>query len=370
MNHAKVLVLVGDHGGCELWRTFLPVSELQRQGYEGIEWGDRDDGRLAAIVHKFDAVVLQRLHWPKVEWGKQDKWFSALHRAGLTIIYEADDDLFSDGFVKRLVDSHGYDREVAEERRDCIIRTLKMCDGATASTQRVATLMRQWTEKPIKVVENYIDLRWWRRVQSAGKRVIKGLTVGWAGGNRPDSDVEAMAEAWARVAEKRQDVTFVVQGHHAPAIYDRVPHDRIAAIEWMPIETYPAGIKNIDIGCCPLSDTPFNRAKSTIKAMEYAATGAAVAASPTLYGRMIEDNKDGFICATAGDWERDLLVLIDNPVVRESLSRRLGTKVTREYTLERNAWRWLVAWTSIVETKSPWFRLAKAGLEVPRHANA
>jgi hypothetical protein len=53
-------------GGCELWRSLQPVKELQRQGYPMIEWGYRNDGRLANIAHLFDAIVLQRLSWPRI----------------------------------------------------------------------------------------------------------------------------------------------------------------------------------------------------------------------------------------------------------------------------------------------------------------
>jgi glycosyltransferase involved in cell wall biosynthesis len=346
---------VGEQGGCELWRTFLPVSELQRQGVTGIEWGLRDDDRLAGIAHLFDAVVLQRLHWPISERENEARFFRALHRAGLAVIYEADDDLFTDGFVNRLVGHHGYTRATAEERRECILHTLRACDGATVSTQRVATIVREYTDRPVKVVGNYIDLNWWKRVQKAYDRDAKltGLTIGWAGGNRPDSDVEQMAIAWGHIAERYPQVTFIIQGHHAKAFYDHVPNERIAMIDWLPIEQYPAGLVNIDIGCCPLGDTPFNRAKTYIKAMEYAASGAAVVASPTVYGQLIEHAQDGYLVQSVEEWEQALSALIEDYHLRRRMAKRLLAKVRREHALEGNAWRWLEAWTEIVsDTRS------------------
>jgi glycosyltransferase involved in cell wall biosynthesis len=140
----------------------------------------------------------------------------------------------------------------------------------------------------------------------------------------------------------------------------------------MPIDTYPVGLKNIDIGCCPLSLSRFNLAKTPIKAMEYAATGAAVVASPTLYGKLVEDCLDGFICETPDQWTERILQLVDDGVTREIMARRLMTKVRRELSLEGNAWRWLDAWTSIVnETRERAGRkiLVPAGAEV-NHANA
>jgi len=345
---AKVLALVGELDGCALWRILLPYAELQRQGFPMIEWGMRDDSRLAGIVHKFDAVILPRLHWPPEERTKAEQWFKALHKAGLAVIYEADDDLFTDGFVSRLVSHHGYTREYAEERRDCILHAVRACDGVTVSNQRMATLARQITDKPVKVVPNFIDLRWFKRVQKRAERKVPGLTIGWAGGNRPDSDVAMMAEAWARIARRYPQVTFVIQGHHAKVFYDTVPNERIAMLDWMPIESYPAGLINIDIGCCPLGDTPFNRAKTYIKAMEYAASGAAVVASPTVYNKLLEHGVDGYICDTVDEWEAALSALVEDYTLRHDMSKALLAKVRREHSLEQNAWRWVEAWSEIV----------------------
>lgn len=348
MQNAKVLALVGEEDGCALWRVLLPFAELQRQGHAGVEWGFRDDDRLAQIVNQFDAVILPRLHWPMEEREKADKWFDALHRAGKTIIYELDDDLFSDDFERRLVQLHGYVAEEAKARRGCIMHTIRRCDGVTVSSQRVATMLRQYLDVPIRVVPNYIDLRWFQKVQKKAVRKVEGLTIGWAGGIRPDSDVEMMARAWKVIAEKYPQVTFVIQGHHAKTFYEQVPNERIAMLDWMPIHAYPAGMKNVDIGCCPLGNTQFNRAKTYIKALEYAASGAAVVASPTVYGQVIEHGEDGYLAETVDAWIEDLSRLVEDYHHRKDLSKRLLAKVRREHTLEQNAWRWVEAWTDLV----------------------
>jgi glycosyltransferase involved in cell wall biosynthesis len=321
---------------------------LQRQGFQGIEWGMKEDNMLAAIVHHFDAVILPRLSWPQIEREQQNRWFRALHRAGVAVIYEVDDDLFSDDFVRRLVNQHGKTKADAEERRECAIYTLRACDGVTVSGQRLATQVREFTDKPVKVVPNYIDLRWFKKIQKASDRVVPGLTIGWAGGNRPDSDVEMMAIAWGRLAAKYPQVTFVIQGHHARAFYDNVPNERIAMIDWLPIEGYPAGLVNIDIGCCPLGDTQFNRAKTYIKAMEYAASGAPVVASPTVYSQIIENGVDGYVANTVDEWESALSRLIEDYHHRRQMAKALLRKVRRFHSLEDNAWRWVAAWNEIV----------------------
>lgn len=347
----STLALVGEMDACALWRVLLPTAAIQADARLNViaEWGHREDNRLARLVHLFDAVVLPRLHWLPGDREKAIRWVDALHRAGKKVIYELDDDLLTDAFVQRLITTHGKDPVEAAERRDGVIQAIGLADGVTVSSQRLATIVRQHTERPVMVVPNYIDLDWFSRVQRAGKRVVRGLTIGWAGGARPDRDVEQMAEAWGRLARRYPQVTFVVMGHQPEAITRHVPLDRLAGLPWMSLETYPQGMKNIDIGCCPLSSEPFNRAKTYIKALEYAAGGAAVVASPTVYGQILRHGDNGLICETADEWEAALSELVEDSLERERMARALLKDVKAHHTLKANAWRWPAAWKEIVE---------------------
>jgi glycosyltransferase involved in cell wall biosynthesis len=348
-----VLAVVGDLDGtvdgCTVWRVLQPFSELDRQGYPGVGWDYMDNPLVATIVHLYDAVILPRRHWMPEDWDKGRAWVDAMHKAGIAVLYEIDDDMVSDDFVNRLIHTHDKPVDKANLVRDCVLNTLSLVDGVTVSSQRLATILRQHIDKPIEVVPNFIDWDWFTAVQKAVPREVEGLTIGWAGGIRPDSDVDQMAIAWGRIARRFPDVTFVLQGHQAPIVYEHVPADRLRVLDWMPITEYPAGMKNIDIGCCPLSDTPFNRAKTFIKAMEYAAGGAAVVASPTVYGQIIEHKYDGFVCRTADEWEEALAVLVDKPKKRKVMARRLRRKVMRHHRLSENAWRWPVAWKRLID---------------------
>ena len=355
--HAKVLAMIEDLDGCALWRVLMPMTELQRQGYQDIEWDSHKNPLVTYLFHEawwrdhpYDAVILPRKHWATKDQWKADRWFDALHKSNISVIYEIDDDLFSEDFEQRLVTTKGYTAEKAKSRRGDIMHTIRRCDGVTVSSQRLATMARQYVNLPIRVVPNYIDLRWFKKVQKSGQRDPKltGLTIGWAGGARPDDDVEQMATAWGILAEKYPNITFVIQGHHAKVFYDNVPEERIAMIDWMPIDQYPIGMLNIDIGCCPLANTIFNRAKTFIKAMEYAASNAAVVASPTVYGQLIEHGVDGYIAHSVEDWVEYLSALIEDYRHRHDMSKALLKKVRKHHSLEGQAWRWLHAWTELV----------------------
>ena len=99
--------------------------------------------------------------------------------------------------------------------------------------------------------------------------------------------------------EFHPDVTFLVFGHQPYVISEHVPERRLKRLTWMPQHEYPLGLVGVDIGCCPLEDRPFNRCKTPIKAWEYALSGAAVVASPTVYGQCISSSFNGWLGTTA-----------------------------------------------------------------------
>lgn len=199
------------------------------------------------------------------------------------------------------------------------------------------------------VAPNAIDVEWFTAVQRHGTRPVEGLTIGWAGGNRPDGDLREMAVAWGRIAERHPAVTFMVIGHQPAVVSEYVPEHRLKRLPWRPQAEYPLGLVGVDIGCCPLEDRPFNRCKTPIKAWEYALSGAAVVASPTVYGTVIDDLVNGYLATSADVWEECLSILVENAEKRTDMARRLRRQVLERWSLRRNYRRWPEAWSRLME---------------------
>jgi glycosyltransferase involved in cell wall biosynthesis len=348
----RILALVSDRSGPALWRCIWPLKALHALGYPA-DYIPKDDSRVAGIVENYDAFLLPRMSWQPEHRHIAQAWFDAIHRAGRIVIYETDDDAFTAAETNRRVEldwTDGKSVERLEAERVERVWAMRECDGVTVSTQRLATITRGLTDKPVVVVPNSIDLRWFRAVVRIAVRTVPGLTVGWAGGRRHDRDVEQMAEAWGRIAYRYPAVTFVVQGHQPDVIAQHVPADRIVRIPWLGLEEYPMGMRQVDIGCCAVADTAFNRAKSNIKAMEFAAAGAAVVASPTLYASLIDHGSSGFLATDAGEWEDALSELIERHALRQMMARRLLKTVEKRHSLAVNLHRWPAAWQTIMES--------------------
>ena len=352
----RVLALVGDRSGCSLWRVWQPFAELQRRGFFA-HWKARDDPENADprfvgnLAFNFDAVLLPRLFWRS----RQDalRFTSGIHKAGMAIIVETDDDVYSPAIVERAYNTQDDERikgiALLEEERLARIEVLQLCDGVTVSSRRLQTIVSQFTEVPIEVVPNAIDTRWFHQVLHGCRRAIPPLTIGWAGGARYAEDHAPVAEAWAHVANRYPDVTFVVQGFMAEVLIDAVPEGRVRKLPWLPLEEYPRALLNFDIGCAAVAPKLFNTAKTPIKVWEYAMAGVPAVASPTLYGPVITDGEDGLLAETASEWESQLSRLIEDASLRRRLWRNQRRRLAADHSLEHNWHRWPIAWDKILD---------------------
>lgn len=351
----RVLALIGDRSGCTLWRVWQPFAELQRHGVFA-HWKARADPEFelpafrAKLPHNFDAVVLPRVsfnhHHEAVDFVRR------FHSVGLAVIVEVDDDLYSPAITERAYltqeTEHAKGLARLEQERLARIDVLRLCDGVTVSSRRLATIVSAYTDAPVEVVPNAIDTRWFREVLHGVSRVVPPLTIGWAGGARHAEDLAPVAEAWSNLARRYPDLTFVVQGHMLEVLIEALPPDRCRRLPWLDLEIYPRALRNFDIGCASVAPKLFNTAKTPIKVWEYACAGVPTVASPTLYGPTIDDGHDGLLAETAAEWESALARLVEDAQLRRDLWRNQRRRIAAQYSLAQNWFRWPNAWTRIL----------------------
>lgn len=342
MGIPKVLALYGSEDASAVWRIFQPMTALQRRGHVADFAPVADDLLpLAMGLRQYDTLILPRLSWPPGQLDKGRAWIETFHRRNVCVLGEADDDQWRH-IADHLTDEADADRLAANLHS---IETLRLLDGYTVSTPRLATVVRSLTSAPVAVVPNLLDVAWFDATQAQARRVVgKALTIGWAGAKRQEADFAPVAEAWGNVAAKYPDVRFVVAGWQPEALRGAVPADRLTLLPWVPITDYPKLLVNIDIMCCPLADTPFNRCKSVIKSLEAGASGAAVVASPTVYREIIRDYDTGFLARDADEWTAHLSRLVEDAELRGTLARRLRRAVVEGYDLGQRAEDWISAW--------------------------
>ncbi|MGH7152346.1 MAG: methyltransferase domain-containing protein [Acetobacteraceae bacterium] len=118
-------------------------------------------------------------------------------------------------------------------------------------------------------------------------------------------------------------------------------------------DTYMALLGGCEISLMPLSDTPFNRAKSDLKFIEAGACRVAALASPIVYADSIVDGTTGVIFRSPDELRERLLRLLAMPY----LARALG-EAARQYVAEYRMLAYQVA-PRLAWYRSLWSRRAE-----------
>lgn len=108
-------------------------------------------------------------------------------------------------------------------------------------------------------------------------------------------------------------------------------------------ETYFDLLSRSEISFMPLRETIFNRCKSDLKFLEAASVRVAALASPTVYGKSIEDGRTGMIFHNAAELKAKLLFLLDNPAATQAMAEAARLHVAQHRMLaaqlaDRVAW--------------------------------
>jgi hypothetical protein len=105
------------------------------------------------------------------------------------------------------------------------------------------------------------------------------------------------------------------------------------------------------VGVAPLLDSPFNRAKSSIKAMDYAALGLAVLASdvPAYHGSLADGPAGLLVPNDQRAWYAALDEMVRNQDLRRSIAAAARPAFMQQATLSSQAVAWRQTWIGLLE---------------------
>lgn len=342
---------VGDN-----WRVIRPFRRLCQAGVNAQWFGlDTPDGAHIPTDPERTVLVVRLLTGDSER--AIDRWIAERRPKVRAIVYEADDVFYGTEMVDHLTASNfmqGRSRAELIHQGEMARYLAQRCDGVITASEPLAEMVRRDVSAPVITVPNSIDTRWFR-AQMAHRPPWQRegrVTIGWLGGHRPEADVAPMAIAWGRIARRYPHVRFVVAAPVVPDVfYQHVTDDtQIIRYGWTPWEDVPV-LFQVDIGCCAVSDTPFSRAKTGIKLYEYSTAGAAVVATPLLYGECMRAAQWHSVAEDADEWEESLSFLIEDPMLRAEVNEDLRAHVERHHSLDGNLMRWLSAYRHIVNAK-------------------
>lgn len=191
------------------------------------------------------------------------------------------------------------------------------------------------------------------------------LWIGWAGSNSHIPDVQVIIDAIKKILRDFPKTKFVIggwNGHYNNAqgrpfyLWESLPQDRLLHLPWVSDRLeYPKMLAQFDIGLAPLVDMPFNRCKSNIKFLEYAACGVPIIASDIEpYTKTIKEGETGLLIPTEKQkvnkaWYQAIKTLIQNRELRLTLAENANKFARQNFDIAVNIHQWNEAYKEIIE---------------------
>jgi glycosyltransferase involved in cell wall biosynthesis len=277
----------------------------------------------------YDAVVLQLVHG--------ERWLdriAELQGAGVTVLYEIDDDL---GGVAA-EPGHEFARAFGPERLRAYEAAMRACDGLICSTDAVADRYAELNEHRF-VCPNGIDLP--RYPFPLPQR--ETVTIGWAGGTGHERAVRPWLPEIAAVLAARPHARLRTVGQpFGRELAARFGAERASAVPFAGIDTYPAAMAAFDIALAPAAPSAFFAAKSDLRFLEAAALGLPVVADPAVYPTVVH-GETGLHARTPDEAREHMLRLVDDPDLRRRLGDAARAYVERERAMPVAARQWEAA---------------------------
>ena len=261
-----------------------------------------------------DIIVTQRHAIPDLETA--NRLAEHARRTGAKLVFDLDDDQLGSAATLRPL-------------AKVVRRMLTVADAVWVSTAGMAKRLGAM-RGDATVIENRLDERIWTGTPAPTLLWDHPVRILCMGTSTQEQDFALIEPALLRLkAEYGQGIAIDVLGMtnraELPAGLNRIEPSTHAG------RSYPGFVNWLlamqprwHIGLAPLVDTPFNRGKSPIKAMEYAALGLAVLASDTpAYRGSIADGPAGQLVANdPRAWHAALDWMIRNQDLRQATATR------------------------------------------------
>jgi hypothetical protein len=256
----------GTPSPCGYIRLLQPLDHLAATGAIDMVVTDA----AGALRHRPDAVVTQRYAMP--DPASADNLARHCRTHGVKLIYDLDDDLL------KIPRDHP-ESAFLRTRTKLVARMLGHADAVWVSTEA----LRQTIDARATIVPNGLDERLWADPAVRTTRSWGELRILYMGTTTHEADFAMVEPALMRLHKEfsgrvRIDLIGVSARGDLPLGINRIipPSHAIASypgfVNWITRQSW-------DVGIAPLADTGFNRAKSAIKTLDYAALGLAVLAS-------------------------------------------------------------------------------------------
>ena len=277
---------------------------------------------------------------------------------GAVLIYDLDDDLLT-------IPPDHPEHAALTPMAAVVERMIRLADVVRTSTDALAARIAPIARRT-RVVENALDERIWCREHPPAGSGPGGLTgILLMGTATHDADLAEVLPALTALHGQfgdrvRFDMIGFAAGGAVPPWINRIAPPAQAArsypgfVNWLTgAGPFPSG--PWDIGLAPLAGTSFNRAKSAIKTLDYAALGLAVFASdvPAYRGSLADGAGGRLVPNTLEAWYQALSRAIRDIPWRQAMAAAAWRALREHGTLAARASDYAAGWTVPARKATP-----------------
>lgn len=270
------------------WKSALPDGVFRRM-HSGLGAAGRLINAVWRIrdLEKFDVVMMNRDLVPEVKVRFLEPW---MYSRKAKIVFDFDDAIH------------------LGPRREKIEGILKLSQGAAAGNDTLAAFARAFQPRRCAVIPTVADtLRWVpQKERRAGP-----FRAGWSGSVGSFSLAAPLLKKISEcLTEVDQEAEFVLVLEKDPRV--NWGGRRVIYRRWTERSEVEL-IQDFDVGLMPLEDSPFERGKCGLKAVQYMACGIPALVSPVGVNReIVHHDKTGFHCSTFDQWRASLTWAVQN----------------------------------------------------------
>lgn len=341
-----VMVIPADRGGCGNYRLAWPaqaVSGVREDWYvsvvppERVQAGFRNEKFIG--VQGFpkplpDVVVMQRVGTPGqfhvLQWAQQQ---------GVATVVDFDDAMWCIDTGNAAWAS--WNRSATQHWKWCD-RAAGIADLVTVTTDALAR--RYARHGRVEVIPNYVPAA---ATRLPLQREPGGLTAGWAGFTRTHpGDCRVSAPAATAVLQEGGRLHVIADAPGAAREWG-LEDEQVGSTGPQPLgPKYFGSLSVLDLMLVGLRDTPFNRAKSTLKVIEAGAAGAVSIAPDNAPHRVLA--RSGYpvaLAASPRQWADHAAAFArESAETRAERAAEIRRLTAERWTIEGNAERWARAW--------------------------
>ena len=332
-----VRLMPADASGCGYYRMIYPASACRDAGYPVVVDIDAKHEVVAkrnTQTNEFkivsgpelpeDVIVFQRPSTNRalamVEYMKAQ---------GHEIVVELDDNFYA--LSARNQAWHAY--QTADQNVVWLRRCCELADRIVVSTPELGAVYQASA-----VVENCVP-ELYLTIGRSPREDREMKVLGWSGTLAVHKDDLDVVGGGVDQALRTTRWPFYVIGE-PNGVGEELGIGKVGGTGWMPMDKYPHAVAGLDLAIAPIADTAFNRSKSWIKPLEYAALGVPCVVSPSDEYRRLGV---GRIAAKPRHWKAALTALMTSHQAYDEAVAE-GLEIAEKWTYQANASRWYDAW--------------------------